>query len=63
MHALLMNYINRCFSQLANDPDIKLLSKDELKTLLKHKHLNVTQEDDVIKAICLWTDGQHTLIK
>jgi len=59
LHAMIMTYINRNFTGLINDPDIKLLRKDEFKTLLKHKHLNVTQEDDVIKAICLWLDGQQ----
>lgn len=59
MYAVILNYICKNFTSLINDPDIKLLRKDEFKTLLKHKHLNVTQEDDVIKAICLWLEGQQ----
>jgi hypothetical protein len=62
LHAMILTYINRNFTGLINDPDIKLLRKDEFKTLLKHKHLNVTQEDDVIKAICLWLEGQQQLL-
>lgn len=46
---------------LVSDPDIKHLKKDELKLLLKHKYLNVTQEDDVLKAICLWVEGQQSM--
>jgi hypothetical protein len=57
LHAMILSYINRNFTMLINDPDIKYLRKDELKILLKHKYINVTQEDDVIKAICLWVDG------
>ena len=43
---------------MINAPEIRYLSKDDLKLLLKHKYLNVTQEDEVVKGICLWTEGQ-----
>jgi hypothetical protein len=29
-----------------------------MKLLLKHKYLNVTQEDEVIKSLCMWADGK-----
>jgi hypothetical protein len=45
MHSEILNYISRNFSSLFDDPDIGLLSKDEFKLLLKHKYLNVTNED------------------
>jgi hypothetical protein len=54
---MILSYINRNFTALIHDPDIKYLKKEEFKILLKHKHINVIQEDDVIKAICLWVDG------
>ena len=60
---MILSYINRNFTALIHDPDIKYLKKEELKILLKHKYINVIQEDDVIKAICLWVDGQKTIIK
>lgn len=57
LHALIMSYISRNFTFLINDPDIKYLRRDEFKVILKHKYLNVVQEDEVIKAICLWVQG------
>ena len=53
-----MSYISKNFTFLIYDPDIKYLKREEFKVLLKHKYLNVTQEDEVIKAICLWVEGQ-----
>ncbi len=41
------------------DPLICLLGKDAFKLLLKHKYLNVSHEDEVIKALCLWYEGQE----
>lgn len=38
---------------------ISLLPKDQFKLLLKHKLLHVTQEDEVVKALCMWTEGQE----
>jgi hypothetical protein len=52
-----MSYISRNFTFLINDPDIKYLRRDEFKVILKHKYLNVAQEDEVIKAICLSEEG------
>ena len=40
-----------------------MLSKDDFKLILKHKYLNVTQEDEVIKAVCLWLEGQVMMLK
>lgn len=40
-HSEIMNYISWNFESILDDPDIGLLSKDELKLLLKHKYLNV----------------------
>ena len=39
------------------EPEIRHLTKDDFKLLLKHKYVNVTQEDEVLKAICLWLEG------
>lgn len=36
---------------------------NELKLILKHKYLNVTSEDEVLKAICLWTKAQLERIR
>ena len=58
LHAQLLTFISKSFTYLVHDPDIKHLTKDDFKLLLKHKHLNVTQEDEVIRAICLWMEGQ-----
>ena len=41
-HAHIMNYLSRNFGDLFDDPDIGMLTKDELKLLLKHKYLNVS---------------------
>ena len=57
MYAQLLSFVSRNFTYLINDPEIRYLSKDDFKLILKHKFLNVTQEDEVIKAICNWTDG------
>ena len=57
----LLSFISRNFTYLINDPEIRYLSKDDFKLLLKHKYLNVTQEDEVIKGICLWTEGQNLI--
>ena len=61
MYAQLLSFVSRNFTYLINDPEIRYLSKDDFKLILKHKFLNVTQEDEVIKAICNWTDGQKLL--
>lgn len=58
LHAQILHYISKNFTYLINDPDIKYLTKEEFKLLLKHKYLYVVQEDEVIKAICLWIEGQ-----
>ena len=45
------------FTFVMNEPEIRFLSKEDFKLILRHKHLNVTQEDEVLKAICLWLEG------
>ena len=57
MHAQLLLFISKNFTYLMREPEIRLLTKDDLKLILKHKYLNVTQEDEVLKAICLWLEG------
>jgi hypothetical protein len=52
-------YISRNFTYLITEPSISLLPKALFKLLLKHKFLNVTQEDEVMKAICMWIEGQE----
>ena len=46
--------ISKNFHLLCGHPHISLLSVDEFKTLLKHKRFQVTNEDQVIKALYLW---------
>lgn len=53
-HAQILNFLSRNFGMIFDDPDIGLLTKEELKLLLKHKYLNVTQEDQALKAVVLW---------
>ena len=55
--AQLLLFISKNFTYLMREPEIRLLTKDDLKLILKHKYLNVTQEDEVLKAICLWLEG------
>lgn len=59
VYSSILHYISRNFTYLITDPAIALVPKDQLKLLLKHKHLNVTQEDEVVKALCMWTEGQE----
>lgn len=59
IYSSILHYISRNFTYLIADPIIHLLPKDQFKLLLKHKYLNVTQEDEIIKAICLWLEGQE----
>lgn len=63
LYAQLLTFISRNFTYLIGDPDIKYMTKEDLKLILKHKYLNVSQEDEVIKAICLWTEGQALMIQ
>ena len=56
-----MTFVSRNFTYLLSDPEIRYLTKDDMKLILKHKYLNVTQEDEVIKGICLWTEGQSLI--
>ena len=60
LHAQLLSFISKNFTFLINDPDIRYLRKEEFKLMLKHKYLNVTQEDEVLKAICLWAAGNNS---
>ena len=59
-YAVILNYVSRNFATLLDDPDIGLLKKEEFKLLLKHKYLNVQQEDQVLKAVILWSQFQLT---
>ena len=64
IYSSILLYISRNFTHLINDPMISLLPKEQFKLLLKHKMLNVTHEDEVVKAICGWvgdgTNGKAT---
>jgi hypothetical protein len=59
IYSAILLYISRNFTYLITDQMISLLPKDQLKLLLKHKMLNVTQEDEVVKSLCMWADGQE----
>ena len=50
----ILQTISKNFYIYANDPFICLLGADDLKTMLKHKRLQVTCEDEVIRAIYIW---------
>ena len=56
IYSAILHYISRNFTYLITDPLISLFPKDQFKMILKHKFLNVTQEDEVVKAICLWAE-------
>lgn len=58
-YSAILFYISRNFTYLITEPSISLLPKPLFKLLLKHKFLNVTQEDEVMKAICMWIEGQE----
>jgi hypothetical protein len=58
-YSAILFYISRNFTFLLTEPSIALLPKALFKLLLKHKYLNVTQEDEVVKALCLWVEGQE----
>ena len=57
IHSQIMAYISKNFQHLVGDKYIHVLTKDELALLLKHKFLNVTQEDQAVHAVCLWLQG------
>lgn len=41
VYSAILTYISKNFDVLYSDPNIKLLTEDEMKILLKHKYLNV----------------------
>jgi len=51
----MLNFLSRNFEMLFDDPDIGLLTKEEMKLILKHKYLNISQEDKALKAVVLWS--------
>ena len=57
LHASILLYICKNFTYLLHEPEIRHLTKDDFRLIMKHKYLNVTQEDEVLKAICLWLEG------
>ena len=59
IYSAILLYISRNFTFLITDPLLSLLPKDQFKLILKHKLLNVTQEDEVVKALCMWVEGQE----
>lgn len=63
MYSQLLSFISKNFTYLTSEPEIRFLTKDDFKLLLKHKYLNVSQEDEVIKSICLWLEGQTLMLK
>lgn len=63
MHSQLLCYISKNFTHLMHEPEIRFLSKEDFKLILRHKFLNVTQEDEVLKAICLWLEGRTLMHK
>ena len=63
LHSQLLGYISQNFTYLMHEPEIRFLSKDDFKLILRHKYLNVVQEDEVLKAVCLWLEGQTLMLK
>lgn len=58
IYSAILLYVSKNFTYQISDPMISMLPKDQFKLLLKHKMLNVTQEDEVVKSICMWNEGQ-----
>ncbi len=58
IYSAILLYISRNFTYLITDPMISLMPKDQFKLILKHKMLTVTHEDEVVKALCMWCEGQ-----
>lgn len=63
VHSQLLCYISKNFTYLMYEPEIRHLSKDDFRLILRHKYLNVTQEDEVVKAICFWLEGQKMMLE
>lgn len=63
VHSQLLSYISKNFTYLMYEPEIRHLSKDDFRLILRHKYLNVTQEDEVVKAICFWLEGQTMMLE
>ena len=63
MLSQLLCYISKNFTYLMQEPEIRFMSKDDFKLILKHKYVNITQEDEVLKAVSLWLAGQEQLQK
>ena len=52
--AALLSYVSRNFGLLHAERDIRLVPKEHLAIVLKHKLLCVACEDEVLNAIALW---------
>jgi hypothetical protein len=59
IYSSILLYISKNFTYLIVDPLLYLLPKDQFKLILKHKYINVTQEDEIVKALCMWTEGKE----
>ena len=59
VYSSILMYISRNFTHMITNQGIHKLPKEQFKLLLKHKLLNVTQEDEVVKALCLWSINQE----
>lgn len=57
--SIVLMTISKNFYKFYSHPYISLLTVDEFKTMLKHKRLSVTHEDDVAKAFYLWQQGDN----
>jgi len=54
VYSALLLYISRTFSNWILHPGLPSIPKDQFKQLLKHKFLCVSNEDEVVRAICTW---------
>ena len=54
LHSVILSTIAMNFADYTSDPNISLLSVDEMKLLLKSKILQVRSEDQVVDALMLW---------
>lgn len=63
IHSGILQYISKHFDVLYNDPHIGLLSKDELRLLLKHKELSVSTEGQVVESLGQWCRYQNDEIQ
>lgn len=59
VHQMILRYICSYFTLFTKDPEIGILSYDQLKLLLKNKYLNAPSEDCVVDALENWISNNE----